>query len=47
MLSSFSKIDRNYGYASGCQPGEEVFLLCEKVTKQDIEVVFTEYNDQG
>lgn len=41
------KICRMDKYGGCCSGGEEVFLLCEKVQKDDIQVRFVEQNDRG
>ena len=40
------RMDRNSGPATGCQENQNVFLLCEKVQRDNIEIVFTEYDEK-
>ena len=37
------RMSRNSGPVNGCR---DVFLLCEKVKKDDVEIVFTEYDEK-
>lgn len=45
--ASALKICRMDKYGGCCTGNEEVFLLCEKVQKEDISVRFVEHNDDG
>ena len=40
------RMDRNSGPACGCRENQNVFLLCEKVQRDNVEVIFTEYDEK-